>query len=207
MNRLEGYWRDLASNYTNDAQVKASWETIKSQYSSKKRYYHNLSHLYTMFLQLQDLEAKIDDLNSLKFAIWYHDIIYKPTNNDNEEQSAIFSENVLKTIKYDTIKIEKVKTLIISTKTHELILTENKDNAYLLDLDLSILGSDWNSYKIYLQNIRKEYKIYPDILYKPGRKKVLKHFLERDTLFFTDEFRAKYETQARKNLKQEMAML
>ncbi|WP_458628421.1 HD domain-containing protein [Winogradskyella sp. PC D3.3] len=207
MNWLEDYWSGLASNYTNDAQVKTLWETIKSQYSSKKRYYHNLSHLYNMFHQLQDLEAKIDDLNSLKFAIWYHDIIYKPTNKDNEEQSALFSENVLKIIKYDTIKIEKVKTLIISTKTHELILTENKDNAYLLDLDLSILGSDWNSYKTYIQNIRKEYKIYPDILYKPGRKKILKHFLERDTLFFTNEFRAKYESQARKNLKQEMAML
>ena len=88
-----------------------------------------------------------------------------------------------------------------------MILTENLDNAYLLDLDLSILGTDWEIYNKYTQNIRKEYKIYPDILYKPGRKKVLKHFLERDSLYFTERFKTKFEKQARNNLIQEIDML
>ncbi|MFK7831839.1 MAG: hypothetical protein AB8B52_01060 [Winogradskyella sp.] len=204
---LKDYWYDLASGYADDAIVDSFWKAIETKYNTKKRHYHNLTHLYNMFLQLEDLKTAIEDLNSLKFAIWYHDVIYKSTKKDNEVQSAFFAEKALKILKYDAFKIEKVKNNIISTKSHELISTENTDNAYLLDLDLSILGTDWNTYSQYIQNIRKEYNIYPDFLYQPGRKKVLKHFLERDTLYFTERFRAQFEEQARENLQKEIKLL
>ncbi|WP_255411459.1 hypothetical protein [Lacinutrix sp. Bg11-31] len=44
-------------------------------------------------------------------------------------------------------------------------------------------------------------------MYKPGRKKVLKHFLDRETLYFTDDFRKKYKIKARENLKKEIGLL
>ncbi|WP_179333789.1 HD domain-containing protein [Winogradskyella costae] len=204
---LKNYWQNLISDYADLSLIDSLWTTIESQYTSKNRYYHNLSHLYNIFLQLEDFKTEIEDLDSLRLAIWYHDIIYKSTTKDNEEQSALFAEKALKDLKHDSFSIEKIKKLIISTKKHELILTENLDNAYLLDLDLSILGTDWETYNKYTQNIRKEYKIYPDILYKPGRKKVLKHFLQRDSLYFTERFQTKFEKQARKNLIQEIDML
>ena len=78
------------------------------------------------------------------------------------------------------------------------------DNAYLLDFDLSILGSDWDSYRNYTIQIRKEYKIYPDFMYKSGRKKVLQHFLERETLYFTEAYQVTHENRARENLKKEL---
>jgi len=204
---LKNYWQDLISDYADISLIDSLWTTIESQYTFKNRHYHNLSHLYNMFLQLEDFKTEIEDLDSLRLAIWYHDIIYKSTTKDNEEQSALFAEKALKDLKHDSFNIENIKNLIISTKKHELILTENLDNAYLLDLDLSILGTDWEIYNKYTQNIRKEYKIYPDILYKPGRKKVLKHFLERDSLYFTERFKTKFEKQARNNLIQEIDML
>ncbi|WP_418636490.1 hypothetical protein [Winogradskyella sp.] len=204
---LEDNWQNLSSDYANDSITNALWQTIKLQYTSKNRYYHNLAHLHNMFLQLEDIATAINDLDSLKFAIWYHDIVYKSTNKDNEEQSVLFAEKALKALNYDVFKVEKVRNFIISTKNHELLLAKSNDNAYLLDLDLSILGTNWETYKIYIQNIRKEYKIYPNMLYKPGRKKVLKHFLERDSLFFTEEFKTKFENQARENLKKEIKML
>jgi len=204
---LEDNWQNLSSDYANDSITNALWQTIKLQYTSKNRYYHNLAHLNNMFLQLEDIATAINDLDSLKFAIWYHDIVYKSTNKDNEEQSALFAKKALKALNYDVFKVEKVRNFIISTKNHELLLAKSNDNAYLLDLDLSILGTNWETYKIYIQNIRKEYKIYPNMLYKPGRKKVLKHFLERDSLFFTEEFKTKFENQARENLKKEIKML
>ena len=204
---LKNYWQDLISDYADISLIDSLWTTIESQYTFKNRHYHNLSHLYNMFLQLEDFKTEIEDFDSLRLAIWYHDIIYKSTTKDNEEQSALFAEKALKDLKHDSFNIENIKNLIISTKKHELILTENLDNAYLLDLDLSILGTDWEIYNKYTQNIRKEYKIYPDILYKPGRKKVLKHFLERDSLYFTERFKTKFEKQARNNLIQEIDML
>ncbi|WP_231743083.1 HD domain-containing protein [Winogradskyella endarachnes] len=207
INWLEDNWRDLTESYAHKALTISLWKSIKSQYTSKNRHYHNLSHVYNMFLQLETVKDEIKDLDSLKFAIWFHDIIYKSTNKDNEEQSANFAQQTLKSMNFDNFKIKKVTKLIISTKKHTLLLNENYDNAYLLDLDLSILGSDWKTYSNYVNNIRKEYIIYPNILYKPGRKKVIKNFLERESLYFTNVFKTKFEEQARHNLTKEIKML
>jgi len=151
---LQNYWQDLVSEYTDDAMVNLLWKDIKSHYTSKDRNYHNLSHLYNMFLQLEDIKTEIEDLDSLKFAIWYHDIIYKSTNKDNEEQSANFVEKVLKLLHFDDSRVKKIRKLILSTKKHKLLSVENNDNAYLLDLDLSILGTDWETYQLYTQSIK-----------------------------------------------------
>jgi predicted metal-dependent HD superfamily phosphohydrolase len=100
-----------------------------------------------------------------------------------------------------------IKNLIISTKSQKVILNENLDNSYLLDIDLSILGSDWSSYQKYILNIRKEYAVYPNFIYKKGRKKVLQNFLDRETLYFTESFQSKFETQARQNILKEIELL
>ena len=93
------------------------------------------------------------------------------------------------------------------SKKHQVILDKNSDNAYLLDFDLSILGKDWETYKNYTQQVRQEYKIYPDFLYNPGRKKVLLHFLERETLYFTESYKTQFENKARENIKRELETL
>jgi len=77
----------------------------------------------------------------------------------------------------------------------------------ILDADLAILGKDWKDYENYIHQIRKEYSIYPDFLYNPGRKKVLIHFLEFDEIFKTNHFKEKYENIARENIQREISML
>ncbi|MGJ4745117.1 hypothetical protein ACQV5M_02045 [Leptospira sp. SA-E8] len=59
----------------------------------------------------------------------------------------------------------------------------------------------------YSKQIREEYDIYPDELYKPGRKKVLEYFLSMDSIFKTKEYREKKEKQARENLSWELGIL
>jgi predicted metal-dependent HD superfamily phosphohydrolase len=44
-------------------------------------------------------------------------------------------------------------------------------------------------------------------MYKPGRKKVLHHFLAFPEIYKTPEFKEKYELQARKNLAMEAESL
>ena len=94
---------------------------------------------------------------------------------------------------------------IIATKSH----SENSesDTNYFTDADLSILGRTPTKYKTYCSNIRKEYSIYPDFLYKKGRKKVVNHFLSMKKIFKTDEFYNRYEEQAKLNLQQELKSL
>lgn len=205
---LQHEWVSLASKYTEESSlINDFWSEIKTHYAGKSRYYHNTSHIYNMLIQLQDFSHDIVDIDALKFAIWYHDIIYKSTKKDNEEKSADFAKKCLKTINFNQKRTENVQKLIISTKKHQLIIKENNDNAYLLDLDLSILGTPWETYKVYIENIRKEYKIYPNFMYNPGRKKVLMQFINRDRLYFTDRFKNKFETQARLNIKREIELL
>lgn len=205
---LKNEWQLLTSKYTNNTSlIDDLWLEIKNQYSQKSRYYHNLSHIHNMLLKAEDFKNEIYDFDVLKLTIWYHDIIYKSTKKDNEEKSVVFAKKRLKSLNFDEKRIKIVQNLIISTKKHELILHDNSDNALLLDLDLSILGSSWESYKKYIQNIRKEYKIYPNFMYNPGRKKVLEHFLKRESLYFTDSFKNEYEIQARENLKREIELL
>ncbi|MGE4514074.1 MAG: hypothetical protein AB7E26_09720, partial [Chryseobacterium sp.] len=72
---------------------------------------------------------------------------------------------------------------------------------------LSILGSESEIYVSYTQKIRKEYSIYPDLLYRPGRKKVLEHFLKSESIFKTEYFKEKYELRARENILSEIESL
>ena len=85
--------------------------------------------------------------------------------------------------------------------------SEDYDTNFLLDADLAILGQDRKIYENYIQHIRKEYSIYPDFMYKPGRKKVLIHFLEFEEIFKTDYFKVKYEEKARENIQKELEII
>ena len=79
--------------------------------------------------------------------------------------------------------------------------------AIFLDLDLSILGAPECEYKKYAKQIRREYGQYPLETYCRGRVDVLKSFLERERMYFSDYFYGKYEERARENIQQEIQSL
>ena len=101
--------------------------------------------------------------------------------------------------------IEQCKKIILATKSH----TENNDSDTnnFTDADLSVLGQNWESYSCYYKNVRKEYSVYPDLLYNPGCKKVLLHFLSMNRIFKTEYFYNKFEIAAKENLQKEMEFL
>jgi predicted metal-dependent HD superfamily phosphohydrolase len=72
---------------------------------------------------------------------------------------------------------------------------------------LQILGASWEIYERYASQIRQEYKIHPDFMYRPGRVQALQHFLSRESIFQTNVFREKFEMRARENLKREIKWL
>jgi predicted metal-dependent HD superfamily phosphohydrolase len=57
-------------------------------------------------------------------------------------------------------------------------------------------SQDWDIYCTYANNIRKEYSMYPEFLYKPGCKKLLHHFLNRDRIIKTGFFFNKFENKS-----------
>lgn len=206
MPNLPPIFQALCSRYSpNQNLINTLWQEIEKHYSNSKRYYHNLSHVEYMVKKAELFKHQIEDYNTLLFSIFYHDIIYKATRKDNELKSAQLAEKRMTEIGVPVEKIKKCFHQIVATQHHEP--TDNNDTRYLLDIDMAILGEDGATYKSYTQKVRKEYGIYPDLLYKPGRKKVLQNFLKQEQIFQTNAFYDRFEKQARVNIKNEIAEL
>ena len=200
---LQSVFIGLCKRYSSDPDlIHQLWDELESNYSEKARHYHTLNHLENLFQQLEEVKTEISDWNVALFALFYHDAIYNASKNNNEEASAELATTRMKQFGIPSETVEAVANMILATKTH--LLSENHDINLFTDADLSVLGSDWDSYSEYAKNVRKEYRIYPDLIYKPGRRKVLQHFLNMERIFKTEHFYRKFEAQARENLQKEL---
>lgn len=184
-------------------EIQKNWSDLEKAYSNKSRYYHNLTHIKDMILSFETYRDKLQNPNEILFSIFYHDYVYKSSKKDNELKSAEYALSILpENIDFNN---QLVFDTICATQLHQH--SEIEDINWLIDFDLKILARDWNEYQIYFEQIRKEYRIYPDFLYKPGRAKALKHFLENEFIFQTEEFRGLYEVKARFNIEKEIILL
>ena len=199
-------YKSLCNHYSaNQNLINTLWQEIEKHYSNSKRHYHNLSHVEYMVEKAEQFKNQIEDYNTLLFSIFYHDIIYKVTRKDNELKSALLAQNRMTELGVPVEKIKKCFQQIVATQHHET--ADDNGTQYLLDIDMAILGEDPAIYKNYTQKVRKEYGIYPDLIYKPGRKKVLQNFLKQERIFQTKEFYERCEKQARENIKNEIMEL
>lgn len=203
---LKETFLELLTNYTdNHALANEIWAEIEKNYSSKERHYHTLQHLENLFEQLIEIKGEIQNWNTVLFTLYYHDIVYSSVKSDNEEKIAKIAEKRMKQISVSIETIELCKKQILATKSH--VKSIESDTNYFTDTDLSVLGQPWETYSLYYRKVRKEYSIYPDFVYNPGRKKVLNHFLDMERIFKTDFFYNKFEIQAKQNLQKEIELL
>ncbi len=203
---LKELFEGLAGKYSDDPyQVEELWTEIEELYSGEKRHYHTLTHLENLLVELEKARENILDWDAVLFALFYHDVIYNTLNGDNEEQSAELAVERMKTLGVQEERVMKCRAHILATKKHE-VASDNDTNLFT-DADLSILGKDWETYSEYCRDVRLEYSIYPDFVYKPGRKNVLTHFLQMERIFKTEHFFNLYEKQARFNMQRELEEL
>lgn len=203
---LKETFKELASAYCKDAALIATcWKEIEENYSHRKRHYHTLVHLDKLHKELKEVRSDISDWNTVLFTMFYHDAVYNALHSDNEEKSAELAKQRMKELNIPLEMIDRCNRQILATKKHQF--ASDPDTNYFTDADLSVLGADWAVYSEYAANVRKEYSMYPDLLYKPGRRKVLQHFLNMRRIFKTVHFSEKFESQARLNLTQELKTL
>lgn len=196
----------LISKYTQNNHLQQElWNEIEENYSHKKRHYHTLKHLENLLLQLMPVKDKIEDWDAILFCLYYHDVIYNASQSNNEERSAELAENRMRQCAVPVPIIERCQAHILATKSH--VNASDADTNYFTDADLSVLGQPWEIYSEYYKNVRKEYSMFPDFMYNPGRKKVLSHFLGMERIFKTDYFYNHFELQAKENVKRELELL
>lgn len=129
------------------------------RYNESHRYWHNLDHIRNM---VTNALAKNILTDELLLAIIFHDIIYNPKLDNNEELSAeLFSKYV---------DNELIKQAILDTKTHEPKSQLSKNLCYL---DLMTLWGDYETFIDFENKIFKEYQFVDYKAYKSKRIQVL----------------------------------
>jgi predicted metal-dependent HD superfamily phosphohydrolase len=203
MNLQERHAELLLKISFNPTEINTLWLELKKVYSTPSRHYHNLTHLEEMIVLFDSYHTELQFPNEVLYSIFYHDYVYKVTRKDNEQKSAEKAVSILPT----KSKLDKdmIFTMICATQLHQH--NEVEDINWLIDFDLKVLSKDWNEYQLYAKQIRNEYRIYPNFMYKPGRKKALEHFMTTEFVYQTDEFRRKFEKSARRNIQDEIELL
>ena len=204
-------WHLIAINNTIKlAKVKALWQDIAVRYNETQRAYHSLQHIQQLFLQFEQIKHQLHEPHIIALALYYHDVIYDPRRSDNELKSAEYMVEALRCY-LSAEQCQHIYALIMITATHELHECLDKDTvsdaAYLLDMDLSILGTPWSEYEVYAQAVRQEYRHIANEDYRTGRIAVLKKLLAHPVLYLTAYYHNYFEVQARDNIKREISLL
>lgn len=190
-----------AFNFTENNDV---FDKLINAYSEKHRAYHNVNHLQDCLMKLENYPDK-NFYKEIALAFWFHDAVYQSYQKNNELKSAEWANNFLENNKVELNKINFIFDLIMSTSYQKP--AANLAQEIMMDIDISILGSEPENYEVYTKNVRKEYQLIPMFIYKKKRKAILQNFLKQNTLFYTNYFQKLYEKQARENIQNEIELL
>jgi predicted metal-dependent HD superfamily phosphohydrolase len=202
-------WNDIASRRGCAAPAAdAVIEEIMCAYREPHRHYHTLDHIAALLALLARFGGGAVDRDALALAILFHDIVYDPGRQDNEEASAVLAAERLARLGFPDALVAKVARYVRATRHDQPPeATSEADLALLRDLDLAILAAVPSAYRAYAQAIRREYAFVPDPLYRKGRRRVLEGLLARGHIYGTEQLRASWEHPARANLADEIAEL
>ncbi|MDX5325542.1 MAG: hypothetical protein LPK80_04700 [Bacteroidota bacterium] len=177
------------------------WEQILNAYQDPRRVYHGLNHLQQMMAQIPVDSLSSDQEALITLALFFHDLVLEPGRRDNEERSADRADKVLSQLGISVPHRDRIRSMILSTRDHDP--GDDDLAAIFCDLDLAILGVDPGAYLRYSQNVRKEYSFVPERIYRKERAKVIRSFLNRKRIFYSEYFRS-LEGSARINLQEEL---
>jgi predicted metal-dependent HD superfamily phosphohydrolase len=166
---------------------------------------------------------------TMTLAILFHDAIYDPKSDTNEEDSALlfctFASELTQaihtvkerlrpvhslnpfTLSTSVFHFDRVKKYILATKYHNTSTTDDPVLAVFLDADMAVLGKVAAAYDVYAGRIRREFIHVDRCLYCRKRAQVLSSFLSNESIFSSPYMKDAFEVQARENLLREINLL
>ena len=179
---------------------------LLARYAEPHRRYHDLRHLGEVLDALTWLTGPGAPPGAVVLAAYFHDAVYEPAASDNEERSARLAGVVLRGLGRPDAEVDEVVRLVRATRTHEPA-PGDEAAALLCDADLSVLGAPRARYRSYAADVRAEYGHLDDAAFRRGRVTVLRALAERPRLFTTPQAHRRWDTPARRNLEDELALL
>ena len=198
-------WQQLWQGVTGVLPPEKWWRELQAHYTAPARAYHTLQHLEECLVQFDRVHALLEQPTAVELALWGHDVIYEPQRRDNEEASAQWTQQLLQTVGAAPALIQCVTDFIRLTK--HVAEPNTQDGAFVLDIDLAILGATPERFADYEQQVRQEYSWVAWSAFCTGRAAILRTFLQRPTIYRTAYFRTRLETQARANLAASITVL
>ena len=190
-------WHKLMRAF-NLADNNSVFHSLLQAYSQRHRCYHTSEHINACLIHLDNSNHLATNPYEIEMALWFHDAIYQPYSSDNELKSALLAKKFLLENNVDKTIIARIYNLVMVTLHNGLTSTE--DEALMIDIDLTILGSNTDVYQIFEKNIRKEYRFVPYFLYKKKRVEILQGFIKQAKIYQTEYFYKLFEKQARNNI-------
>lgn len=201
-------WGDLWQSQAvpSSGWLDTSFSEIQLSYAQDHRAYHTIDHIEACLGLFHELVEDSDGLLSgrgqfiVGLSLWMHDVVYDPHAKApySEQASAEWAARLLREQAMDPAIIETVSHLILGTAGHKKALYPY--DAWVNDIDLSILGSDPSIFDKYERDIRTEYGFVPEDIFRRERAKILVDFLSRDELYGLTPCRERFQKQARANL-------
>lgn len=193
-----------------------SWQPIYDRlverYREPHRAYHTLDHVAECLCLLDTHRLLAGGPTLIEWALWRHDECYDPSapRFQNEVTSAEWSASDLRTGSVEEPLIRKASEYILCTAHHPSFPPVG-DGRLVADIDRAVLGASWRDYERYMLGIEREYR-YQDAIselqYVRRRQAIfLIPTLAMKRIFHIDEFHARLDGSARRNMEQELSLL
>jgi len=183
---------------------------LTAMYNAAGRFYHTRAHVDSLLALLEKHREVFHDAEAVEAAVWFHDAIYDSRAKDNEAKSAeLAAERLAPSVGEQ--RLSRIRAMIEATTTHSVPEVSDPrhraDLEMFLDMDLSVLAAEPDVFDAYEAAVREEYSWADEGAWRAGRAAVLRSFLDRPTLFFSELFRRQFEAAARENLRRSLARL
>jgi predicted metal-dependent HD superfamily phosphohydrolase len=177
---------------------------LRARYQEPHRRYHTWAHV----LACVDARHRITQaaMPDVDLALLFHDAIYEPFATDNEAKSAALLVEEGRRAWLDDRTLVRAAALVRATK-HDGGAPETLEGCIVVDSDLSILGSDPETFDRYEAGVREEYAAIDDGVFASGRGRILRPLLARPSIFWTAPGQSLWEGRAQANLRASLAKL
>jgi predicted metal-dependent HD superfamily phosphohydrolase len=184
-------------------------DIARRAYDSPGRFYHTWSHILACIDTLRTIPC--DEARIVFLALVFHDAIYVPGRPDNEERSAELARDTLRCRSdLQEAAIQRIHRMILATRSHAIAESDpSRDLRVVVDIDMSILGSEESVYERYAEDVRSEYcpAVTTEAKFTTGRILFLEKVLAEPHIYHLPDTIERWEAAARRNVARELSRL
>jgi len=165
--------------------IKCDVNTVLAMWNESHRSYHTLTHLNDLIDQINENIHSFSEKEYEKLLITalFHDCVYDPMKQDNEEKSAEFFLECCQNKSNQDIK--DINQMILDTKTHE---ASSRLSNNFIQFDMNVItNGNYDQLLDWEKGIHEEYKVYGNDAYKEGRVKFLESLLDKHPYIYNSD--------------------